>query len=142
MSNFSPKLQDSTEDELLHMINELNPTFTILASDELTRRVLRKLQKTIEISNKHSEKLEIANYKLQITMVVLTTIGTLAVTFPVLKTIFQWLSVSVIDISITNINILSATLSVILAIATLLKIRNLNDKEIRRLVKKYKEFLP
>lgn len=56
MSNFSPKLEDATNKELMHMVNELSPTYTVLASDELTRRVLKKLQETIETFNDQSSK--------------------------------------------------------------------------------------
>lgn len=51
MSNFSPKLEDATDEQLMHMVNELSPTFTVLASDELTRRTVGKLEKTISIFN-------------------------------------------------------------------------------------------
>ncbi len=142
MSNFSPKLEDATDDQLMYMVNELSPTFTVLASDELTRRTLKKLQKTIEISNEHSEKLEIANYKIQLIMMALTAIGTLVVVFPVLKAIFQWLSGFAINISLTGIDLISAILSVIVASLSLIKMRDLNDKEIKKVLKKYKELLP
>lgn len=56
MSNFSPKLEKATNDQLLYMINELSPNFTILASDELTRRTLEKLQDTIRIYNDQSAR--------------------------------------------------------------------------------------
>lgn len=61
MSNFYPKLQDSTDDQLWHLINESNPVYSSLASDELTRRGLNKLQETIKIfngqSSEHTEKM-------------------------------------------------------------------------------------
>ena len=90
MSNFSPKLQDATDEQLLHMVNELDFRVVPLASDELTRRTVRKLQEAIEVSNEHSQKIERSNYKLQQIMVVLTAIGPLAVVFPVLQTLFGW----------------------------------------------------
>jgi hypothetical protein len=48
MSNFSPKLEDTTDQELKHSINEFDPRYGSLASDELTRRALLKLQQSIE----------------------------------------------------------------------------------------------
>lgn len=56
MSNFHPRLEDATDKELMVMINELSPQFTILASDELTRRKLIKLQETITTFNNESSK--------------------------------------------------------------------------------------
>jgi len=56
MSNFSPKLQDTTEEQLMHMINELDFRVVPLASDELTRRTIRKLEKTIKVFNNQSSK--------------------------------------------------------------------------------------
>jgi len=56
MSNFSPKLQDATDDELVHMVNELDFRVVPLASDELTRRSIRKLEKTIQQYNKQTSK--------------------------------------------------------------------------------------
>lgn len=56
MSNFSPKLQDATNEQLMHMINELDFRVVPLASDELTRRTIRKLEKTIEVFNSQSSK--------------------------------------------------------------------------------------
>lgn len=56
MSNFSPKLQDATDIELIHMINEFDFSVVHLASDELTRRTIRELEKTIKIFNDKSAK--------------------------------------------------------------------------------------
>ena len=56
MSNFSPKLEDATDEELMHMVNELNFRVVPLASDELTRRSVRELQETIRLLNKESSK--------------------------------------------------------------------------------------
>jgi len=56
MSNFSPKLQDATDEQLMHMVNELDFCVVPLASDELTRRTIRKLKKTIEVFNSQSSK--------------------------------------------------------------------------------------
>jgi len=54
MTNFSPELQDSTEDKLWQLINQSSPHYGSLASDELTRRALNKLQDTIKIFNTQS----------------------------------------------------------------------------------------
>ncbi|MBL7155074.1 MAG: hypothetical protein ISS88_01025 [Candidatus Portnoybacteria bacterium] len=56
MSNFSPKLEEATDDQLRYMINELDFRVVPLASDELTRRALNKLQKRIEVFNEQSSK--------------------------------------------------------------------------------------
>lgn len=56
MSNFSPKLQDSTNEQLWHLINESSPAYSSLASDELTRRTLSELQSTIRIFNEQSSQ--------------------------------------------------------------------------------------
>ncbi len=56
MSNFAPKLQDSNDDQLWHLINESNPHYASLASDELTRRSLRELQQTISTFNDQSSR--------------------------------------------------------------------------------------
>lgn len=56
MSNFSPKLQDATDEQLMHMVNELDFRVVPLASDELTRRTIKKLEATIEAFNNQSSK--------------------------------------------------------------------------------------
>jgi len=55
-NNFGKKLEEATDDELYLWVNTLSPTFTILASNELIKRTLTKLQKTIEIFNKQSSE--------------------------------------------------------------------------------------
>lgn len=57
MSNFSPKIEDSTEKELLKHINELPPIFGSIASDELTRRTIKDFKKTIKEEIKASKRL-------------------------------------------------------------------------------------
>ncbi len=63
MINFSPKLQDATEKELMNIVNESDPTHASLASDELTRRSIKQLNETIirevEQSKKTSETTEV-----------------------------------------------------------------------------------
>ena len=56
MSNFSPQLQDSKENQLWQLINQSSPHYGSLASDELTRRALNKLQETIKSFNEQSSK--------------------------------------------------------------------------------------
>ncbi|MDO8686808.1 MAG: hypothetical protein Q7K11_01195 [Candidatus Berkelbacteria bacterium] len=56
MSNFSPELQDSKENQLWQLINQSSPHYGSLASDELTRRALNKLQETIKSFNEQSSK--------------------------------------------------------------------------------------
>lgn len=57
MSNFSPKLQEATEEELMYMVNELDFRVVPLASDELTRRTIRKFESTIKKEIRTNEKL-------------------------------------------------------------------------------------
>ncbi len=54
MSNFSPKLEDSTDEQLKFSINEHNPHYASLSSDELSRRGTEKLRKTITSFNNQS----------------------------------------------------------------------------------------
>jgi hypothetical protein len=56
MSNFSPKLEDATDEQLMHMVNELDFRVVPLASDELTRRSVKKLHETIEKLNEQSSR--------------------------------------------------------------------------------------
>ncbi len=56
MSNFAPKLQDATEDQLMYMVNELDFRVVPLASDELTRRSIKKLDQSIRDMDKSSSK--------------------------------------------------------------------------------------
>ncbi|KKQ64574.1 MAG: hypothetical protein US86_C0019G0002 [Candidatus Daviesbacteria bacterium GW2011_GWA2_38_24] len=56
MSNFSPKLEKATDEQLKHWVNEGNFQIVPLASDELTRRTLSELQKTIQVFNEQASK--------------------------------------------------------------------------------------
>jgi len=56
MSNFSPKLEDADEKQLYYWVNEVAHSIASLASDELSRRISSKLQKTIENFNQESSK--------------------------------------------------------------------------------------
>ncbi len=54
MSNFEKKLEDASEEDLRRWINEQDFRVVPLASDELTRRILKKLQKTIQDLDKNT----------------------------------------------------------------------------------------
>lgn len=54
MANFHKKLEEASKKELYLWVNELDFRIVPLASDELTRRALNKLQETIKIFNKES----------------------------------------------------------------------------------------
>ena len=56
MTNFAPKLEDSKDEQLWQLINQSSPHYGSLASDELTRRTLKKLQETIKTFNEQSSK--------------------------------------------------------------------------------------
>ncbi len=54
--NFEKKLEEATEVELHSWINTLNPHYTVLASNELIRRALDKLQIIINTFNDQSSR--------------------------------------------------------------------------------------
>ena len=54
MSNFEKKLEDASEEDLRRWINEQDFRVVPLASDELTRRSLKRLQKTIQDLDKNT----------------------------------------------------------------------------------------
>lgn len=56
MSNFSPKLENTTDYQLMQMVNELDFRVVSLVSDELTGRTVRKLKKTISVFNEQSSR--------------------------------------------------------------------------------------
>ncbi len=56
MSNFFPKTEDSTEDQLNFIINERDARYGALASNELLKRAVNKLQETIKTFNEQSSK--------------------------------------------------------------------------------------
>lgn len=55
MSNFEKKLEDASEEDLKYWVNERMPPWVSLASDELTRRSLQKLQNTIQDLDKNTK---------------------------------------------------------------------------------------
>lgn len=79
MSNFFPKLEDSTDDQLKHMVNELDFRVVPLASDELTRRTLDNLRKTIIDLDQKNGQLQNMIFRLTIIGVTLAVIQTLQV---------------------------------------------------------------
>ncbi|MDO8569252.1 MAG: hypothetical protein Q7R89_00465 [bacterium] len=56
MANFAKNLEEATEKELYSWVNQLDFRVVPLASDELTRRALNKLQETIKAFNEQSSK--------------------------------------------------------------------------------------
>ena len=56
MPNFSSKLEDASDGELKHWLNENDSGKASLASEELTRRSLVSLQKSLEESNKSTKR--------------------------------------------------------------------------------------
>ena len=56
MANFAKNLEEASEKELYWWVNQLDFRVVPLASDELTRRALSKLQKTIKTFNEQSSK--------------------------------------------------------------------------------------
>ena len=56
MSNFSPKIEEATEDQLKNWTNETDPRYGFLASNELMRRSVKKLHETIQTFNEQSSK--------------------------------------------------------------------------------------
>lgn len=57
MPNFSPKLEEQSDDQLRSNINEKHtPEFALLSSDELTRRSLDKLRETTVELDKSNKK--------------------------------------------------------------------------------------
>jgi len=74
MSNFSPKLEDATDEQLMYMVNELDFRVVPLASDELTRRYLAGVRKSIRLFNKKSSEQTGEMIKLTRWIVVLTIV--------------------------------------------------------------------
>ncbi len=50
MTNFAKNVQEATETELLLWVNTLDPNYTKLASDELTRRTIKRLNESVDKS--------------------------------------------------------------------------------------------
>ena len=56
MANFAKNLEEASEKELYSWVNQLDFRVVPLASDELTRRTLNKLQETIKTFNEQSSR--------------------------------------------------------------------------------------
>lgn len=56
MPNFSPKLEEQSDDQLKSNLNNHQPGFASLSSDELTRRSLDKLRETTVELDKSNKK--------------------------------------------------------------------------------------
>jgi prophage DNA circulation protein len=56
MSTFSPKIEDSTEDQLSFIVNERDARYGAIVSSELLKRAVNKLQETIKTFNEQSSK--------------------------------------------------------------------------------------
>jgi hypothetical protein len=52
MPNFSPKLQEATDEQLKNWIDEINPQYAPLASEELTRRRFEEFNKSTSYFSK------------------------------------------------------------------------------------------
>ncbi len=89
MTNFSPKLQDSDDEKLWHYINESSPHYGSLASDELTRRSLKDLQKTMADLDKSTS--DYSHRLLGLTLLLLiATVALIVLTALMLP--FSWLN--------------------------------------------------
>lgn len=56
MANFAPKVEDATDKQLSHWVNESSPHYGKLASDEWTRRNLDKLREAIDRFDEQSSR--------------------------------------------------------------------------------------
>ena len=77
MSNFSPKLENATDEQLYYWINEGSHDVVVLASDELTRRKIKQLREAIKVFNKQSSKqtqkmIQLTRYIVGLTIVMIT----------------------------------------------------------------------
>jgi len=80
MGNSTLKLQDATDEQLMDMVNRLGPSIVSsapLASDELTRRAMKRLEKAIEDFNKQSSEQTRRLIKLTWWIVALTIVMTI-----------------------------------------------------------------
>lgn len=87
MSNFSPKIEDSTQEELLNNINEHSPNFGIISSNELLRREIKKLTDTIKNFNEKSSRQSEVMLFLTYLIAFLTIIMVLGLTLQIYITI-------------------------------------------------------
>lgn len=96
---------------------------TIFMLDELKEQI-EKLNNTIALSEKQSQRLEESNYKLQKVMLLFTAITTTIAAFPVLLIVFNYISpiiTSLLNISaipIAIVGVISALVSLIVGFIT------------------------
>jgi hypothetical protein len=86
MSNFHPKIQDSTKEQLLHIINESSPIFGPLASDELTRRAIKELNESIDKGTLQAKESSDRTEKFTIAMFLLAIVQLLVAIFQFIYT--------------------------------------------------------
>jgi hypothetical protein len=88
MANFGRKLEEATKEDLYFDVNNLNPTYGSLASDELTRRDLRELKESLDkfssSSDKYSKELVFLTYVLVFLTIILS--------IPLLIELIKWLN--------------------------------------------------
>lgn len=66
MANFAKPVQEASDEELYQWVNTLNPHYVSLASDELSRRALGKLNENVKTL---ADATEINNQKTEIFIV-------------------------------------------------------------------------
>lgn len=74
MVNFSPKIEDATDNQLKHWISESSPQYAQIASNELIKRSISRLEETIKKFNKQSSEQTQKMIWLTWTIVVLTIV--------------------------------------------------------------------
>ncbi|HEV2339439.1 MAG TPA: hypothetical protein VGT05_01585 [Patescibacteria group bacterium] len=89
---------------------------TIFMLDDLLTKI-KKLNSTIESSNRQSQKLEQSNYRLQIVMLVLTAISAGVAVYPFLKVLFNSASASISSLlmHLTHFTLISQDIVTILS---------------------------
>ncbi len=81
MKNFSKNVQDASDDELLHWVNHLDFRVVHLASDELTRRSIKSLNKAIDIGSIQTEKSSRIAERLTVAMFLIAVVQLLVAVF-------------------------------------------------------------
>jgi hypothetical protein len=83
MANFEPNVEKATEAQLLNWINTTSPQYGSLASDELTRRSLHNLQKSIKEFDKSSSEYSTKVFRLTLVMFLVALIQLMVSVFSV-----------------------------------------------------------
>jgi len=138
--NFHPRIEEADEKQLYDWIQSAQPGHGSLASDELTRRKLDKLNRTIEVSERQNESLERSNYRLQRVMLALAGVTTVVAVYPAAIVIYNWIIINAPPIqplaqviNLENVNIVSAFTSVFVAMV-LVFFTSASKKKLRDLV--------